>query len=180
MQTNANLNRASLADLVVSIFEAGNPEAYVDNMEASDDPKAFVSAREMNTYIDEAIKAHKQLFGFSIWYPETRGYVEKKKISLEPIKGKERAFRHSVKGWGIILLRLDFEQFPLISCCISCSSQNKVASWSGTHRNLKDPELWDWAAVERHCGRLTRIAEEFEKSLAQSGVLQDMLQLSGR
>jgi hypothetical protein len=177
MQTRVNLDRSSLGELVVSVFESGNPEVYADDMESSDDPGAIISARVMNAYIDEALKAHKQLFGFSIWYPETRGYVEKKKVRLDPTKGKGHAFRHSVKGWGIILLRFDFEQFPLISGCISCSSPKKVESWSGSHRNLKDPNLWDWGAVERHCKRLIQVGEDIEQRLAQSGVLQELLQL---
>ena len=176
MQTNTNLDRVSLGELIVSVFESGSPEVYVENMASGDDAKAFASARELNAYIDETIKAHEPVLGFSIWYPETRGYVEKIKVRLDAKKEKGLAFRHSIKGWGIILLRLDFEHPPLIGCCVSCSSKKKVEVWLGSHRNLKDPNLWNWRAVELHCGRLTIFAEELEKKLAQSGVLQDMLQ----
>ncbi len=160
MQSNTNLDRAGLGKLIVSIFESGNPEVYIRNMDDGKNAGDFVSAGDVTAFIDSAIAVHKQFVGFTIWYPDTRGYVEKRRVGLDLQKGEEHLIRHVIRGWGIIILQLNFENPPLINCCVSCNSQKKAESWFGSHPHLKNPDLWDWEAVVRHCNRLMRFAEK--------------------
>jgi|GEM_PF-6766912 len=159
MQTNTNLDRTGLGKLIVSIFESGNPEVYLRNTDEGENTGDFVSARDVNAFIDAAIEANRQFVGFTIWYPDTRGYVEKRKVVRETQKGAEHVVRHVIRGWGIIILQLNFEKLPLINCCVSCNSQKKAENWFDSHPHLKNPDLWDWEAVVRHCKRLMRFAE---------------------
>lgn len=130
MQSNTNLDRASLGELVVSIFESGNPEVYVRDTDRGEKAVVFASAHEMNDFINAAIKAYGKSIGFAVWYPETRGYVEKKTVSPDPNMGGKRSVRHAIRGWGLLALQLDFESLPLINCCISCSTRKKRRSGS--------------------------------------------------
>jgi len=163
MQANINLDRAGLAKLVVSIFESENPEVYLRNTEIGDQAGDFASAGEVNAFIDAAIKSNKKFVGLAIWYPDTRGHVEKRRVGLDMTKGEGRFYRHAVSGWGIILLQLNFENPPLINCCVSSNSKKKAENWFASHHDLKDPGLWDWEAVERHCRRLMRFAESLSQ-----------------
>lgn len=159
MQTNTNLDRAGLAKLVVSIFESGNPEVYLRNSDEGEHAGDFVSAKEVNAFIDEAIEEQRQFVGFTIWYPDTRGYVEKKTVNLDIQKSRGRSVRHVIRGWGIIVLQLNLDNPSLINSCVSCNSQKKAENWFDSHPLLKNPDLWDWEAVVKHCKRLMRVAE---------------------
>jgi hypothetical protein len=159
MQSNTNLDRTGLGKLIVSIFESGTPEVYLRNRDDGENARDFVSAGEVDAFIDSAIDAHRQFVGFTIWYPDTRGYVEKKRVHLDIQNSTEHAIRHIIRGWGIIILQLNLENLPLINCCVSCNSQKKAENWFGSHPHLKNPDLWDWDAVVRHCARLMRFAE---------------------
>jgi hypothetical protein len=160
MQTNTNLDRAGLDKLIVCIFESGNPEVYLRNADDEENIGDFVSAGEINAYIDAAIEAERQFVGFKIWYPDTRGYLEKRRVGQDVQKGTEQPVRHVIRGWGIIILQLNFENLPLINCCISCNSQRKAENWFDSHPYMKNPDLWDWEAVVRHSQHLMRFAEE--------------------
>jgi hypothetical protein len=173
MQSNTNLDRAGLGKLIESIFESGNPEVYIRNMDDGKNAVDFVSADEVRAFIDWAIEEHKQFVGFSIWYPDTRGYVEKRSVGLDKQKGKEHPNRHVIRGWGIIILQLNFENPPLINCCVSCNSQKKAASWFGSHPHLRNPDLWDWESVVRHCNRLMRFAEKVSLGRPEESPLSD-------
>jgi hypothetical protein len=159
MQTNTNLDRTGLGKLIVSIFESGTPEVHLRNTDDGENAGDFVSASEVNAFIDSAIGAHRQFVGFTIWYPDTRGYVEKRRVDLDIQNSAGQSVRHVIRGWGIIVLQLTFENLPLINCCVSCNSQKKAENWFGSHPHLKNPDLWDWEAVVRHCKRLMRFAE---------------------
>lgn len=166
MQTNTNLGRAGLAKLIAYLFDSGNPEVYLRNADQGENVGDFASADEVNAFIDEAIEAHRQIVGFTIWYPDTRGHVVKRRVDQDGKKSKGRPVRHVIRGWGIIILQLNFENLPLINCCISCNSQKKAENWFESHPYLKDPALWDWAAVVRHSKRLMRFAEETSQVFA--------------
>ena len=163
MQTNTNLDCAGLTKLIVHLFESGNPEVYLRHDVTGLKGGDFTSAGEVNAFIDAARKADNKLVGFAIWYPDTRGHLEKSSISLDKSEDKRRAVRHAVSGWGLIFLQLNFENAPLINCCVSTNSKKKAEKWFDSHRNLKDPDLWDWEAVEKHCRRLMHFAESLSQ-----------------
>jgi hypothetical protein len=165
MQTNTNLGRAGLGKLIGHIFDSGNPEVYLRNVNDEENAGDFVSASEVNTFIDAAIEARRQFVGFMIWYPDTRGHVEKRRVGRDVQKNAGRPIRHVIRGWGIIILQLNFENLPIINCCISCNSQKKAENWFDSHPYLKNPDLWDWEAVVRHSTRLMRFAEETSQDL---------------
>lgn len=163
MQTNTNLDRAGLAKLIASIFKSGNPEVYLRHAHDGEHAGDFTSASAVNDFIDKVIKANRKSVGFTIWYPDTRGYVEKRGIHLDKTKSEGHSLQHVISGWGIIFLQLNIENFPLINCCVSSNSKKKAENWFASHRNLKDPGLWDWEAVEKHCTRLMRFAESLSQ-----------------
>jgi hypothetical protein len=175
MNTNTNLDRRSLGELIRGMFESGNPEVYLRDTDPGENARKFASAHELNGFIDTAIEAHRLFVGFAVWYPETRGHVEKRKINLDPRRCEGHTFRYSIKGWGMISVQLDFENLPLINCCVSCSSRKKGEVWSDAHRDLKSPSLWDWGVVERHCRRLMGLTKELEKRMVQGNAPPDSL-----
>jgi hypothetical protein len=167
MQGNANLDRRRLGALITGLFESGNPEVYLRDTEPGENIKRFASADEVNISIDAALEARRLFSGFAVWYPETRGHIEKRRVHLDPKKCGGHTFRYSIKGWGIILLQLDLEKQPLINLCVSCNSRKKVEMWSSTHVDLKEPSLWDMGAVEQHCERLVSLVKELKKRMAE-------------
>ena len=170
VQTNVNLDRRGLDELVAGIFEAGNPEVYLSDTVGGENAGPVTSAQDVIARIDAAVKANKKLVAFTIWYPDTGGHVEERRAGRDRTKSKWHLNRHAISGWGIILLQLNFENSPLINCCVSCSSRKKAQTWSGSHPDLKNPDLWDWKVVERYCGHLVRLADRLERKLVQPGV----------
>jgi hypothetical protein len=112
MQTNTNLDRTGLGKLIVSIFESGTPEVYLRNTDDGENAGDFVSAGEVNAFIDSAIEAQRQFVGFTIWYPDTRGYVEKRRVDLGIQNSAGQSVRHVIRGWGIIVLQLPSKTYP--------------------------------------------------------------------
>jgi hypothetical protein len=156
MQTTCQISDDGLARVADLIFESGRPRVYSAYSEYGQTTKTFARAEELLRYADRQVESGEAFVDYAIHYPDTAGYVEDQKITLDPKRCKGHTFRYCLSGWGVIHLQCNFRHGPLIECRIAVNSEKRARLWADTYRGLKDPDLWNWKAVERHGRRLIR------------------------
>jgi hypothetical protein len=161
MQGSATINREALSDLTKTVFEGIKPNIYTAYSEYEQEIMEFESPDKLNDYITKSRKSGESLLMFAIWYTNTNGHIDIKKIELNPKKCNGYKFRYSIGGWGIIQLQCDFKREPDINCRIAVNTEKRAQKWKDTYPNLGDPDLWDWNAVEKHARRLIRRMKKY-------------------
>jgi hypothetical protein len=163
MQATQHISEGHLREIVAAIYDQGPAvvtQAYSDPGRA---PRRFIDA---DALIDELRYQPGQEYVFSsyvIYYPEAKGHTYEKRTRLDPAVFDGHTFRFETVGWGLIQLQCSFHAFPKVECCISVNSEARAGNWAGVSRDLKRPDLWDWAVVQRKAGKLIRLLRKLGK-----------------
>ena len=161
MEREGTIAANDLERIVQAIFIEGSPEVYEAYSAFDSDIVSFASAAELNSYILRPRSEKGSILGFVVHYPDTKGFVEKKKIQLEREKCDGHTYRYSMNGWGLIQFQVNLQKAPQVSCRFAVNTEKRANSWYATYPELKSPATWDWKAVERHARRLTRELKKY-------------------
>ena len=85
------------------------------------------------------------------------GYVEVRRINLNPEKCDGATWREKVEGWGLVQLQLQPVEDSMIEFRIAVNSEKRAQNWYPTFPELQSPSTWDWAVVEKQVRRLIRL-----------------------
>ena len=157
MQREEIIASDDISRIVEAIFASGNPKVYEAYSAFDSDILSFSNAGKILSYIAIPRPKEKESFlGFAVHYPDTRGFVKKRKINLHKEKCGGHSYRYSMDGWGLIQFQLDLQKAPDIACRFAVNTEKRANTWFDTYPELKSPDLWDWKAVEKHARRLIR------------------------
>ncbi len=156
MQREETIASNDTKEIVEAIFAAGDPTVYEAYSAFDSDIVAFSNAGGLLSYIAMPRPKKESFLGFVVYYPDTRGFVEKRKINLDKEKCDGHSYRYSMSGWGLIQFQLNLQNAPHIACRFAVNTEKRANRWFATYPELKSPELWNWRAVEKHARRLIR------------------------
>jgi hypothetical protein len=164
MQATITFSRKGLAELAKFLFDSGEPvvsQAYSDYGRPL---RRFRTASELIADFELEVANGQQFLNYVLHYPDTKGYVAKRKITLNAKSCDGHTWRYTVEGWGLIQLQADLKRAPAIECRVAVNSQKRAEAWVDTYPDFRDPGLWDWRAVQRHAGRIIRRMKKIAES----------------
>ena len=170
MQREETLSISDLVKVVEAVFAVGDPAVFEAYSAFDSDIESFATATDLVAYINRPRSNNKGTLGFAVHYPDTRGFVEKRKINLIKEKCEGHSYRYSMGGWGVIHLQINLQKAPNVTCRLAVNTEKRANTWFATYPEVKSPDLWDWKAVEMHARRLIR---ELKKH-AQQGAPADI------
>jgi hypothetical protein len=156
MPAAISISLDAVPPLLRTVFEHPGVTVYTSDSEFGEATTTFRSLDELTAHFQARIEAEKNFVAYAVHYSEMRGYIQDRRVSLDPQKCHGHTFRYSVGGWGLIHIQLRLKRAGEVSCSISVNSQKRAIAWFATYPELKDPDLWNWKAVEKHARRLSR------------------------
>lgn len=159
MQTSQQISLSQIQEVAEAVFEQGPVivrQAYSDCDSAT---KAFEDVEALLNELRYKPEAENVFRQFTLYYPESKGHTYERRITLIPKSCNGHTFRFCQEGWGLIQLKCDFREHPMVGCSISVNSAIRAEKWSDTYPDLQSPDKWDWAVVNRKAGRLIRLLQ---------------------
>ena len=169
MQGQAVIASSDVPRIVEAVFALGVPGVYEAYSAFDSEILSFPGPQELAAYIQER-SVRESFLGFVLYFPDTRGFVEKERIRLDPKKCDGHTFRYRISGWGVIQFQLDFGKPKGVECRFAVNSEARANRWFGTYPEMKSPALWEWKLVEKHTRRLVRELKKY----AQQGTPADV------
>ncbi|MGB4811942.1 MAG: hypothetical protein WBP13_05625 [Methylophilaceae bacterium] len=114
---------------------------------------SFHSAEALNEYISHELHEKNTMLLFSVYYPDTQGFREVRKITLIPEKCDGHTYRYAVGGWGVIRFHLKRQLDNTLECYFGVSSEKRANTWLVNVPEFMAPNLWHWKLVEKHIRR---------------------------
>lgn len=151
------------------VFAQPAVDVLTSESEPSEMTQRFDSELACVAYFRKRVEDGSSFIAFAVHYLETGGYVQDRRVSLDPQKCKGHTFRYSVGGWGVIHVQLHVGSDNLVGCSITVNSEKRANAWFATYPEFRDPDLWNWQLVTRHARRLQRQL----KRLAQQTIPAD-------
>src|SRR5688572_25380453 len=133
MQATVTFRREELTRLVQFIFEVGAATVFEAYSAYEEDVRCFGTAAEHLADIDMKISEGDSFLLYVLHYPETKGYVEKQKITLDAKKCHGHKWRFCINGWGLIQFQIDLRQPPAIHCGVAVNSQVRAEAWGSQY-----------------------------------------------
>lgn len=155
MQGQAKISATKVGDVIDAVFAQGKPEVYESYSTPGTELRRFDSAVALEAEIELRSSEERWFAGYSIYYPEARGILTKRRIDLVPEKNGTKRFRYSADGWGLIQLQLTFSAEE-VACRVAVNSEKRALLWFDTYPEHGDPRLWQWKIVEKHARRIIR------------------------
>ena len=121
---------------------------------------SFPKLDDLEKYIETELSNDNEFIQVVIYYRETKGFIQKKKINLKPEKCNGATLRYTMEGWGLIQLQINYKEPQAARCRIAVNTEKRATAWTETIPELKSPALWDWKLVEKHARRLIRILKK--------------------
>ena len=156
MQRSELIEPGNIDVMLEAVFE-GNPLVYEAYSKYDSDLVKFNSGEKLKSYIEKERSAGEKFINIVIHYPDSNGFVERKKIDLNPDKCNGATKRYSMNGWGLIQLQVDFGKQPKPECRVAVNTLKRATTWSATYPELQSPDLWNWEVVEKNVRRLVRV-----------------------
>lgn len=169
MQATAKIDVGDVPRVVAAVFDSGSPMVSEAYSAFDANIVVFNSAEEVTAYINNAREGGAKLLTFSVYYPDTQGFREVRKIILKPEACDGHKYRYSVGGWGVIQFHLEYQNDSSIKCYFGVNSEKRANKWFGTYPELKSPSLWNWQLVEKYIKRMSRELKKY----AQQGAPAD-------
>ncbi|HNU52883.1 MAG TPA: hypothetical protein PKJ98_18475 [Verrucomicrobiota bacterium] len=166
MQSTATLSREGFTELAAFVFESGEPVVFHAYSGYGQPLRSFRSPSELIADIEAAFADGQKSLGFALHYPDTKGHVAERKITLDPKTCDGHTWRYTVQGWGLIQFQGDLRRAPAVECHVAVNTQRRAEGWADTYPELRDPSLWDWRVVQHHAGRIIR---KMKKIAEQTG-----------
>jgi len=156
MQRNELIEQDKIEWLIDAIFE-GQATVYAAYSKYDSDTSSFSNSIDLKTHIETEINDGKRFIDVAIHYPETKGFVHRQKIDLDPRSCNGAKFRYRTSGWGLIQFQIDFQGNEMAECRFAVNTEKRALGWSTAYPDLKAPALWDWKLVEKNARRLIRV-----------------------
>jgi hypothetical protein len=156
MQSTATLSREGFTELAAFVFESGAPVVFHVYSGYGQPLRSFRSPSELIADIEATFAAGQKSLGFALYYPDTKGHVAERRVTLDPAKCDGHTWRYAVQGWGLIQLQGDLRRAPAIECRVAVNTQKRAEAWAGTYPESQDPRLWDWKLVQHYAARIIR------------------------
>jgi hypothetical protein len=156
MQREDEIPISAVSTLLAAVYE-GTPSVCLAYSEYEQDIVCFSVQHELEQYISHELDRGKKFIYVMVHYPDTKGYIHKKKISLKPESCNGATYRYSMEGWGLIQLQIDYKKPNVAICRVAVNTETRALAWAQTIPKLNKPALWDWVAVEKHARRLIRV-----------------------
>ena len=156
MQSTATLSREGFTELAEFVFESGAPVVFHAYSGFGQPLRSFRSPSGLIADIEAAFATGQKSVHFALHYPETKGHVVERKISLDPKKCDGHTWRYTVEGWGLIRIQGDLRGAPAIECHVAVNSQKRAEALAGTYPDSPDPRLLDWKVIQHHARRIIR------------------------
>ena len=169
MQTTQHISPAQLDEVVASVFASGSPIVKQASSDFDTAPKTFPTVDDLREDLRFTTGQARRFFSYAIYYPEAKGVVSERRIDLRPGAVPGYTHQFAPQGWGLIHLQCNFRNFPSIECRVAVNSDVRAQNWSSSYPEMGSPDLWDWAVVKRHAGRLTRLLRQLSKRAEQDG-----------
>lgn len=164
MQGIVTFRREDLTELVKFVFEISAATVFQAYSAYGQGLRCFGTPAELLADIELQIAKGALFLLYAIHYPDTKGHIEKAKITLNPKKCDGHTWRFSISGWGLIQFQADLRRVPNIECRIAVNSQVRSEAWASQIPTLKDPSLWDWKAVNKRAGQIIRRMKKLAKA----------------
>ena len=171
MQRKEILSAKDLQLVVDSIFAVGSPTVYETFSRFDSDTLSFCDANKLCEYLALPRSKKGSFLGFSIYFPDAHGFVEKIRINLDPRRCKGYTFRYETHGWGLIQFQVDLQDAPNIACRVAVNSQKRANMWVDTYPELRSPDLWDWKVIEKHARRMIRTLRRYAQHPTLDSIL---------
>ena len=155
MQTTRIIKEQDVSEVLMSVYKEGEPIAYQADSAFGEELNTFNTKEELSLEIQRLLDSNDPFFQFAFYYPESEGFVEKQRVSLNPEKCNGHTFRFSIKGWGLIYLQFH-RKHQGIECRATVNTEKRANEWADTYADLKEPSLWQWKVVERNARRVIR------------------------
>jgi len=143
MQREELISSENVAGLLVSMCE-GKPVIYEAYSKYDNEILQISGIEELKTYIDAEVSNGNNFIYLSIYYPDSKGRIETKKIDLNPEKCNGATKRYSIEGWGLIHLQMDYKNQSSVKCKVAVNTEKRANAWSITHPELGAPSEWQW------------------------------------
>lgn len=162
MQSEAKISAANLGEVIDAVFAQGEPLIYESSSEPEDELRQFDTPLALEAEIESHATNERRFVAYSIYYPETKGLIEERRIELIPEKNAGKRFRYLAEGWGLVHLQLTFEDED-ITCRVAVNSEKRALMWRDTYPDHEDPRQWDWKLVEKHARRIIRALKKAKR-----------------
>lgn len=123
MQREETVADNDLEKIVEAIFVEGNPVVYEAYSAFDSDIVSFLNALELYSHISKSRHTNEKTLLFVVHYPDSKGFVEKKKIGLNRQKCDGHTYRYSMMGWGLIQFQVDFKKTPEVICHFAVNTE---------------------------------------------------------
>ena len=144
------------AGRVLHAVFVGSPSVYEAYSEFERPTRTFHDANALIRHIEVERSGGKNYFDLTVHYPETEGYVQTKRIQLDPTKCRGATWREKTEGWGLINVQFTYQTEGNVKCSVGANSEKRAIAWSETLAYLHEPALWKWGFVEKQTRRLIR------------------------
>lgn len=85
------------------------------------------------------------------------GYVNFRRVDLNPKKCDGATYRYSCNGWGLIQLYLESPRNSILrNSHTNHNSETRAHNWATTYPDMGDPASWNWAVVNSFSRKLNR------------------------
>ena len=158
MQREDVISSKYLAEIVEAICK-GDPVIYEAYSEYDKDIVDVSGKLTLENYIDKKVVSGKGYVNLALHYPDSNGFVLKKKIDLIPEKCSGAKIRYCMEGWGLIQAQMQFSD-DAIKCRFAVNSEKRAKAWEQTLDRLGAPEDWNWKIVEQNIRRLIRVLKK--------------------
>ena len=170
MQGTAKITTNDVPRVTAAIFSAGNPIVSEAYSKFDEDIVTFFGTEYLNKYINQELDGGNKLLTFSVYYPDTQGFREVRKVALKPEKCNGHTYRYAVSGWGVIQFHLGRQLDGNLDCYFGVNSEKRANTWFATYPELRSPNLWSWQLVEKHVKRLSREIKKYAQPSVQAGL----------
>lgn len=159
MQRTEKIDISKVEEVFESIFKEP-VTVYQSDSDPETELLKFETKEQLNNHFISSIEKGNFSSNYAIYYLEAKGYFHHKKVVLNPEKCNGATYRFSASGWGVIHLQISLRNKPELEIRISVNSEKRASNWSGTHSELKSPDLWSWKFVEKQARRLIRVLKQ--------------------
>ena len=156
MQATATIDFDDVPRVVEAIFAIDNPIVSEAYSKFDEDIVIFYSEEELIGNINQERESGNKLLTFSVYYSDTQGFREVRKIALKPGAVDGHKYRYAVSGWGVIQFHLERLSETTFKCYFGVNTEKRANKWIATYPELKSPNLWNWQLVEKHLRKLSR------------------------
>ena len=170
MQTTATIDVDDVPRVVEAIFAIDKPVVSEAYSKFDEEIVIFCSEEELIENITQERESGNKLLTFSVYYPDTQGFREVRKITLKPGAVKGHKYRYAVSGWGVIQFHLERLSDTTLKCYFGVNTEKRANKWIATCPELKSPDLWNWQLVEKHLRRLSRELKKYAQPGVQEGL----------